>query len=352
MCWLKWIARAKGINIRHALNGGEIRIGNYLADGFDEQTVYEFYGCLWHGCPTCFRRRDLAVPGTADSVESAYQKTIEREKTIKAKGYKMEVIWEHDFDLKLKENPDMAKFYKDFKKDIRSPLNPRDGFYGGRTGATRLYYKAGEGEKISYVDVCSLYPWVNKVGKYPVGHPEIITENFEDIQEYEGLIKCQLFPPRKLYHPVIPYRPPGPVTKLMFTLCRTCAIEKQQTPCTHSEDERMLEGTWVSDEIKHALSKGYTLGKFFEVWHFREITQYDPETKIGGLFSGYINTFLKVKQEASGWPSDCLFAGEEKGLPIPKEIQTKRELYVKEYLEKEGVELDSSNIKHNPGKPF
>ena len=352
MCWLKWIARAKGINIRHALNGGEIRIGNYLADGLHEQTVYEFYGCLWHGCPTCFRRRDLAVPGTADSVESAYQKTIEREKTIKAKGYKMEVIWEHDFDLKLKENPDMVKFYKDFKKDIRSPLNPRDGFYGGRTGATRLYYKAGEGEKISYVDVCSLYPWVNKIGKYPVGHPEIITENFEDIQEYDGLIKCQLFPPRKLYHPVIPYRPPGPVTKLMFTLCRTCAIEKQQTPCTHSEDERMLEGTWVTDEIKHALSKGYTMGNFFEVWHFREITQYDPETKIGGLFTGYINTFLKVKQEASGWPSDCCFAGEEEGLPIPKEIQTKRELYVKEYLEKEGVELDSSNIKHNPGKPF
>ena len=109
----------------------------------------------------------------ADSVESAYQKTIEREKTIKTKAYKMEVIWEHDFDLKLKENPDMAKFYKDFKKDIRTPLNPHDGFYGGRTGATRLYYKAGEGEKISYVDVCSLYPWVNKVGKYPVGHLEL-----------------------------------------------------------------------------------------------------------------------------------------------------------------------------------
>ena len=350
MCWIKWMSQIKGINIRHALNGGEARIDNYLADGLHEKTVYEFYGCLWHGCPTCFRRRDLAVPGTGDSVESAYQRTIEREDKIKAKGYEMEVIWEHDFDQTLKDNPDMMNFFKEFKKDMRTPLNPRDGFYGGRTGATRLHYKVGEGEKILYVDVCSLYPWVNKVGKYPLGHPEIITENFEDIEKYEGLMKCQLFPPRKLYHPVIPYRPPGPTSKLMFTLCRTCATNKQQSPCTHTEEERVLEGTWVTDEIKFALSKGYKLGKIFEVWHFRETSQYDPETKTGGLFSGYINTFLKLKQEASGWPPNCSFAGEEDGMPIPTDIQAERDLYVKEYLEKEGVQLEPSNIKHNPGK--
>ena len=69
----------------------------------------------------CGMDAQLAL-GTADSVESAYQKTIEREKTIKTKGYEMEVIWEHDFDLKLKENPDMAKFYKEFKSDIRTLL--------------------------------------------------------------------------------------------------------------------------------------------------------------------------------------------------------------------------------------
>nr|XP_054749769.1 uncharacterized protein LOC129255439 [Lytechinus pictus] len=219
----------------------------------------------------------------------------------------------------------------------------------GRTGLPRLYYKAGKLEKIGYVDVCSLYPWVNKVGKYPVGHPQIITENFSNIEEYEGLIKCQVFPPRKLYHPVIPYRPPGPSSKLMFALCRTCATEKQQTPCTHTEKERMMEGTWVTDEVKLALSKGYTMGKIFEVWHFSETTQYDPESKTGGLFSGYINTFLKVKQEASGWPAECRFPGDEEGLPVPENIRDRRECYLREYLEKAGVKLDPENIKHNPG---
>ncbi|XP_071503752.1 uncharacterized protein [Diadema antillarum] len=243
----------------------------------------------------------------------------------------------------------MSRFYRDFKGSVRAPLNPREGFYGGMTGASRLYHRVGEGEKIAYVDVCSLYPWVNKVGKYPTGHPEIITENFKDIAEYEGLIKCQLIPPKKLYHPVIPYRPPGVASKLMFALCRTCAIEKQQTPCTHADEERMLEGTWVTEEVKYAMTKGYKLGKMFEVWHFHNIAQYDPKTKTGGLFSGYINTFLKVKQEASGWPSDCCFAGEEEGAPMPEDVRTNRERYVREYLEKEGVELDPERIKHNPG---
>ena len=46
--------------------------------------------------------------------------------------------------------------------DDVEPLNPRDAFYGGRTNATKLYYKAKPGKKIMYVDVCSLYQWVNK----------------------------------------------------------------------------------------------------------------------------------------------------------------------------------------------
>ena len=44
MGWLKWLASSKGIDIRHALNGGEVRIGNYLVDGLHKNTVYEFYG--------------------------------------------------------------------------------------------------------------------------------------------------------------------------------------------------------------------------------------------------------------------------------------------------------------------
>ena len=68
-----------------------------------------------------------------------------------------------------------------------NPLEPRDAFYGGRTEAFTLFQKD---QDISYVDATSLYPYINKTGKIPIGHHEIVTEDFTDIQQYEGLIKC------------------------------------------------------------------------------------------------------------------------------------------------------------------
>jgi hypothetical protein len=40
----------------------------------------------------------------------------------------------------------------------------------------------------------------------------------------------------------------------------------------------------------------------YEVYEYK-VTQYDPATGQGGLFVEYINTFLKLKAEASGYPS-------------------------------------------------
>jgi hypothetical protein len=80
-------------------------------------------------------------------------------------------------------------------------LEPRDAFHGGRTEAFTLFQKD---QNISYVDVTSLYPYINKTGKIPIGHPEIVIEGFIDIQQYEGFIKCKILPPRGLYIPVLP----------------------------------------------------------------------------------------------------------------------------------------------------
>jgi hypothetical protein len=41
------------------------------------------------------------------------------------------------------------------------------------------------------------------------------------------------------------------------------------------------------------------------VWRVDETEQYDPKAKTGGLFTDYVNIFLKMKQEASGWPECC-----------------------------------------------
>jgi hypothetical protein len=54
-----------------------------------------------------------------------------------------------------------------------SPFNIRDALYGGRTEATNTLYRIEEGEKIRDVDVISLYPYICKYGKFPVGHPKV-----------------------------------------------------------------------------------------------------------------------------------------------------------------------------------
>jgi hypothetical protein len=57
--WLKYIENKNNIVIQHAENGGEFKIPNtkYKADGYckENNTIYEFNGCLYHGCTKCFR---------------------------------------------------------------------------------------------------------------------------------------------------------------------------------------------------------------------------------------------------------------------------------------------------------
>jgi hypothetical protein len=67
-------------------------------------------------------------------------------------------------------------------------LETRDASFGGRTEALTLIRKTDRERKIKYFDVTSLYPFINKTGKVPLGHPEIITDALTDIENYEGLI--------------------------------------------------------------------------------------------------------------------------------------------------------------------
>ena len=94
-------------------------------------------------------------------------------------------------------------------------------------------------------------------------------------------------------------------------------------------------GTWVSIEIKKALELGYKLLKIEVIWQY-EVVRYDPSLQSGGLFTEYINTFLKFKQEASGWPKDV------------KTENDKRQ-YIDNYKAMEGVTLEYANINKNPG---
>jgi hypothetical protein len=72
--------------------------------------------------------------------------------------------------------------------------------------------------------------------------------------------------------------------------------------CPHETvAERALTGTWVIDEVRMAVQKGYNVVEIYEIYEY-EVTRYDPQTGQGGLFAEYIDTFLKLKAEASGYP--------------------------------------------------
>lgn len=187
-----------------------------------------------------------------------YQKTMDKKSYLETNGYLYKSIWESEFDQQLKENEDMASYINSLEH-VR-PLQPRDAFYGGRTEAFTMYKEATPEERIKYYDVTSLYPYINKTGKIPIGHPVIITQDFNDIGTYEGLIKCKVLPPKGLFIPLLPCKMNG---KLLFSLCKTCAETKQQMPCAHTDDERAFIGIWVTDEVKKAVEKGYQLSTVY-----------------------------------------------------------------------------------------
>ena len=78
----------------------------------------------------------------------------------------------------------------------------------------------------------------------------------------------------------------------MFTLCRTCTEqENQTTTCHHNGEERSLSGCWVSLELIKAVDKGYVVTRIDEVWHFPQC--------LATLFSDDVKTFLQYKHAVS-----------------------------------------------------
>uniref|UniRef100_A0A1B0GHC0 Uncharacterized protein n=1 Tax=Lutzomyia longipalpis TaxID=7200 RepID=A0A1B0GHC0_LUTLO len=121
--------------------------------------------------------------------------------------------------------------------------------------------------------------------------------------------------------------------RLTFPLCRQCTEDLNVFNCTHSDDERALTGFWSLDEVRLAVEHGYKIQKCFELWAY-ETSQYNRETGERGLFADYVDNFLKIKQESSGWPKDA-------------KSDADKERYIQEYLEKEGIQLEKDKIAVN-----
>ncbi|CAC5356002.1 unnamed protein product [Mytilus coruscus] len=119
--------------------------------------------------------------------------------------------------------------------------------------------------------------------------------------------------------------------------CKECKNIKNEK-CIHSNEERVIVGTWSTIEIDKAIEKGYKLKKIYELEHF-EKTSTD-------IFKLYVDTFMKYKQEASGCKCDPKYCKPD--CENDKECKTK----IQYIIDNAAYNLDIDKVKHNSGLRF
>lgn len=284
------VAGVTGDFIRHARNGGEVRlVGRHLVDGYDRSTntVYEFHGCLWHGCTSCFPNRAAKSKLNPDRTFAEVRETTRARRIncelpvipSESSGNVNGIRWS-------KRMLDWRPFCQTLS--FVPPLNPRDASFGGRTNAATLHYEADQtvGKQIRYMDVTSLYPTVNKYDVYPVGHPTVLTHpEDQDITTYFGLAKVDLLAPRGLYYPVLPHRTVGEIHLSTMPYLRGRGDAQTLVGANlrlysrrHRAPLHRYVVTWWP-ELLEAVEQGYRVVKIHEVWHF------PPNQRRRGLFA-------------------------------------------------------------------
>ncbi|KAF4523990.1 hypothetical protein B566_EDAN013832 [Ephemera danica] len=343
--WLLSEERRSNIVIRHAGREKEVRLptGQLVDDYYEtpdgRKVVYAFQGCYYHACRSCFNQNNTKLNvDEHDTLAMRRERTDRIIKSIKDQGYDVIEKWECEFLRELKLDPQLEDYLSHHPMTTQSPLDPRDAYYGWRIESFRLYHEAFDnGKEMDYVDIVSLYPAIHMYYPSPIVHCKIhLGPQFPDITKIHGIVKYDILPPSNLYIPLLLAKFHDEV---LFVLCRSCAQELNQEDCNHEEEsERVLSGTWVISEVQKALELGYKINKIHEIWEY-EVSVYNKETDSGGLFVDYIKLFLKIKQEASGYPEGC-------------QTEQARKNYISEYFDKQGILLDQAKIEKNAGLRF
>ena len=112
--WLRHLARTTGRKIRHSGNGREVRLGlrNIPVDGFDHEqgTVYQFHGCLHHGCPCLLETQSGLSSVRLWEAHTGVTHTERREKTRELDDYLRNEL---GYDLVVMKQCEWERFRKD-----------------------------------------------------------------------------------------------------------------------------------------------------------------------------------------------------------------------------------------------
>ena len=83
--------------------------------------------------------------------------------------------------------------------------------------------------------------------------------------------------------------------------------------------------------MKYAISRGYVINEIYDVLDFEKTEIF--------MFRPYVDMWLKIKQQASGWPNWC-------------QTQDDKLLYIQKYKDNEGIELEFDKIDKNEALRF
>ena len=104
--WMDYIMVKENIKILHKLNNSkEIRIGNFLVDGYapTTKTVYEFQGCYYHYCrDACPIVKKIKSSHWLKKIKKTQIKDIRKKDFIISMGYKYVSIQQCDFNKAVK----------------------------------------------------------------------------------------------------------------------------------------------------------------------------------------------------------------------------------------------------------
>ena len=351
--WLKYMEKVYNLKIQTALSpNGEFKIHDpkmnktFFVDGYDKQTntVFEFQGCAWHFCNKCNKMdqtldyNNLKRNAKKITFHDIYLQDQYRKHFFLSNGYIYKEIKECEFNYQMKHDIKLKLFIDNF--DFAHPPKIRDALFGGRTEAFAAFCELNNFNKseICYYDICSLYPYVLMSKRFPIGYPKIITENFNSIDSYFGLVQCRVLPPTNLYLPILPYRNEKD-NKLYFGLCRLCIQNKKfDETCSHKDFDRSWVGFYTTPELQLACNHDYKILKIFEIWEFKETINDKENSKCDGVFGNYFKAFFKSKIESSGWVN----------LGVNSDDYNSINNFKNEVKNNLDISIDVENVKDNP----
>ena len=114
LLWLENESQKRGVHIHHAMcgHGGERWINEKPVDGYDPttRTVFEYHGCIWHGCRACYPENRDRYPEGRDSgktLEQSFTATVQKVAELQKLGFNVVELW--DCEAEQFENPQHPK---------------------------------------------------------------------------------------------------------------------------------------------------------------------------------------------------------------------------------------------------